>query len=45
MIVNLVRQHPVEELVARLKSGRIITREQVIRESTLNMTTDSVMQD
>ncbi|CAF9911861.1 MAG: SUMO ligase siz1 [Heterodermia speciosa] len=31
-IVNLVRQHPVEELVARLKAGRVITKEQVTRE-------------
>ncbi|KAL8791435.1 MAG: hypothetical protein Q9213_000051 [Squamulea squamosa] len=31
-IVNLVRQHSVEELVARLKSGKIISKDQVIRE-------------
>ena len=28
-----MRQHPVEELVARLKAGKIISKEQVIRES------------
>ncbi|KAL8771355.1 MAG: hypothetical protein Q9209_003261 [Squamulea sp. 1 TL-2023] len=31
-IVNLVRQHSVEELVAKLKSGKIISKDQVIRE-------------
>ena len=32
LIVNLVRQHPVEELVAKLKSGKGISKEQVVRE-------------
>ena len=32
LVVNLVRQHPVEELVAKLQSGRGISKEQVIRE-------------
>ncbi len=32
LVVNHVRQHPVEELVAKLKSGRGISKEQVIRE-------------
>ena len=32
LVVNLVRQHPVEELVAKLKSGKGISKEQVIRE-------------
>ncbi|CAL8583086.1 E3 SUMO-protein ligase pli1 [Xanthoria parietina] len=31
-VVNLVRQHPVEELVAKLKSGKTISKDQVIRE-------------
>ncbi|KAL8737941.1 MAG: hypothetical protein Q9181_001204 [Wetmoreana brouardii] len=31
-VVNLVKRHPVEELVAKLKSGKVITKEQVIRE-------------
>ncbi len=31
-IVNLVKQHPVEELVAKLKSGNGISKEQVVRE-------------
>ena len=33
LVVNLVRQHTVEELVARLKAGKIISKEQVLRES------------
>ncbi|KAJ5358555.1 uncharacterized protein N7496_010968 [Penicillium cataractarum] len=32
VIANLVRQHPVEELVMQLKSRKIISKEQVIRE-------------
>ncbi|KAJ5884132.1 uncharacterized protein N7473_011018 [Penicillium subrubescens] len=32
VIANLVRQHPVDELVAQLKSRKIISKEQVIRE-------------
>ncbi|KAL8817863.1 MAG: hypothetical protein Q9223_003382 [Gallowayella weberi] len=31
-IVNLVKQHSVEELVAKLKSGKTISKDQVIRE-------------
>ncbi|KAL8918816.1 MAG: hypothetical protein Q9208_007154 [Pyrenodesmia sp. 3 TL-2023] len=31
-LVNLVKRHPVEELVARLKSGKTISKDQVIRE-------------
>lgn len=34
MVVNLVKRHPVDELVAKLKSGKSIPKEQVIREST-----------
>lgn len=33
MVVNLVKRHPVEELVAKLKSGKTIVKEQVVRES------------
>lgn len=33
VVANLVRQHPVDELVAQLKSRKIISKEQVIRES------------
>ncbi|KAL8944400.1 MAG: hypothetical protein Q9216_000451 [Gyalolechia sp. 2 TL-2023] len=33
-VVNLVKQNSVEELVSKLKSGKSISREQVIREST-----------
>ena len=36
MVVNLVRRHPVEELVAKLKSGKTIAKEQVVRESRLS---------
>jgi E3 SUMO-protein ligase PIAS1 len=36
VIANLVRQHPVDELVAQLKSRKIISKEQVIRESKNN---------
>ncbi|KAJ5166510.1 uncharacterized protein N7482_005291 [Penicillium canariense] len=32
VLVNLVRQHPVDELVTQLKSRKIISKEQVIRE-------------
>lgn len=32
MVVNLVQRHPVEELVAKLKSGKTIAKEQVVRE-------------
>lgn len=32
IVVNLVRRHPVEELVAKLKSGKTIAKEQVVRE-------------
>lgn len=33
VVANLVRQHPVDELVAQLKSRKIISKDQVIRES------------
>lgn len=33
IVVNLVEQNPVEELVTKLKSGKLISRERVIRES------------
>ena len=36
VLVNLVRRHPVDELVAELKARKIISREQVIRESMLD---------
>jgi hypothetical protein len=36
VIANLVRQHPVDELVTQLKSRKIISKEQVIRESENN---------
>ncbi|EPS26074.1 hypothetical protein PDE_01010 [Penicillium oxalicum 114-2] len=32
VVANLVRQHPVDELVAELKTRKIISKEQVIRE-------------
>lgn len=32
VVVNLVKRHPVEELVAKLKSGKTIAKEQVVRE-------------
>ncbi|CAF9943477.1 MAG: SUMO ligase siz1 [Alectoria fallacina] len=32
MVVNLVKRHLVEELVAKLKSGKTIVKEQVVRE-------------
>ncbi|KAL2037021.1 hypothetical protein N7G274_010306 [Stereocaulon virgatum] len=32
MVVNLVKLHPVEDLVSKLKSGKTISKEQVIRE-------------
>ncbi|MCJ1227734.1 SUMO ligase siz1 [Toensbergia leucococca] len=32
LVVNLVKRHPVDELVAKLKSGKTISRDQVIRE-------------
>ncbi len=35
-MVNLVKRHPVEELVAKLKSGKTIAKEQVVRESKLS---------
>ena len=34
-MVNLVKCHPVDELVAKLKSGKTISKEQVVRESKL----------
>ncbi len=33
--MNLVKRHSVEELVVRLKSGKTISKDQVIRESRL----------
>lgn len=33
MVMNLVKCHPVGELVAKLKSGKSIAKEQVVRES------------
>lgn len=33
MVMNLVKCHPVGELVAKLKSGKFIAKEQVVRES------------
>ncbi len=39
MIVNLVKCHPVDELVAKLRSGKTIAKEQVIRESRLTIPT------
>lgn len=35
MVINLVRRHAVEDLVAKLKNGKQISKEQVVRESTL----------
>ena len=32
-LVNLVKVHPVEELVNKLRRGKVITRDQVIKES------------
>ena len=29
-MVNLVKRHPVEELVGKLKSGKTITKDQVV---------------
>jgi hypothetical protein len=36
VLVNLVQRHPVDELVAELKARKIISKEQVIRESMLD---------
>lgn len=33
VMINLVKKQPVEALVAKLKAGRIISKEQVLRES------------
>lgn len=33
VVVNLVQQHPVDDLVAELKARKTISREQVVRES------------
>ncbi|GAD99330.1 MIZ zinc finger protein [Paecilomyces variotii No. 5] len=49
VLVNLVQRHPVEELVARLKARKTISKEQVIREMRSRaedsdiITTSSVM--
>lgn len=37
VLVNLVQRHPVEELVAELKARKTISKEQVLRESTLTI--------
>lgn len=37
MLVNLVQRHTVEELVAELKARKTISKEQVLRESTLQL--------
>ncbi|KAL9613741.1 MAG: hypothetical protein Q9167_001755 [Letrouitia subvulpina] len=36
VVVNLVKQHPATELVSKLKFGKMISKEQVIRESKTN---------
>lgn len=33
VLANMVKQHPVEELVSQLKSRKLISKEQVLRES------------
>lgn len=40
-MVNLVKRHPVEELVVKLKSGKTIAKEQVVRESKLSQMEES----
>ena len=42
-MVNLVKRHPVEELVGKLKSGKTITKEQVVRESTLSQPQEPIL--
>ena len=41
-MVNLVKRHPVEELVAKLKSGKTIAKEQVVRESRLYQSKNNI---
>lgn len=36
-VANLVKRHPVEELVNKLKAGKIISQEQVIKESMFSL--------
>ncbi|KAL8710487.1 MAG: hypothetical protein Q9220_004919 [cf. Caloplaca sp. 1 TL-2023] len=43
LVVNLVRRHSVEELVVKLKSGKTISKDQVIREM-VNKAQDSDVQ-
>lgn len=40
LIVNLVRQHAAEELVAKLRSGKTISIDQVVRESEFSKYAD-----
>lgn len=42
-MVNLVKRHPVEELVGKLKSGKTISKEQVVRESRLSQAQKSTL--
>lgn len=42
-MVNLVKRHPVEELVGKLKSGKTISKEQVVRESRLSQPQESTL--
>ena len=42
-MVNLVKRHPVEELVAKLKSGKTIAKEQVVRESRQSQLQESTL--
>ena len=37
LVVNLVRKVPIEQLVAQLKHGKIISKERVIRESMFSI--------
>jgi hypothetical protein len=43
MVMNLVKCHPVDDLVAKLKSGKSIAKEQVVRESELLSTNKPVL--
>ena len=42
-MVNLVKRHPVEELVGKLNSGKTISKEQVVRESRLSQAQKSTL--
>ena len=33
LVVNLVQKQPIDELVRRLKAGKLISKERVLRES------------